>query len=101
MKSTYRIIWSDEALKNLKNILDYLEQRWTERETGSFVELLEHQLMLISNNPWLFPLSDRYSDLRKSVLSFQTTIYYRITGDEIHLISLFDNRQDPEKIRKF
>lgn len=99
MKNTYWIVWSDEALESLKSILDYLEQRWTERETGNFVELLEHQLMLIRNNPYLFPLSDRFMDLRRSVLSSQTTIFYRIIGNEIHLISLFDNRQDPDKLK--
>jgi plasmid stabilization system protein ParE len=32
MKNTYKLIWSDEALQNLKDIIDYPENRWTERE---------------------------------------------------------------------
>lgn len=43
MKSTYRLIWSDEALNNLKYIIDYLENRWTKREIKKFALLLDKQ----------------------------------------------------------
>ena len=42
MKNTYKLIWSDEALNNLKEILDYLEQRWTNREIKRFSQLLDY-----------------------------------------------------------
>nr|NQU91434.1 type II toxin-antitoxin system RelE/ParE family toxin [Bacteroidota bacterium] len=98
MKNTYKLIWSDEALNNLRAIIDYLEYRWTNKEIKKFSQLLVHQLYLIEQNPFLYPLSDRSNGLRKSVLSRQTTIYYQIIGNEIHIITLFDNRQNPNKI---
>ena len=36
MGSTYKLIWSDEALENLKGIIEYLEKRWTTREIKKF-----------------------------------------------------------------
>ena len=99
MKNTYKLIWSDEALNNLKGIIDYLEQRWTKREIKRFSQLLDHQLTLIEDNPFLFAESDKSNGLRKSVLSKQTTIYYRILNYEIRVITLFDNRQNPNKLR--
>ena len=45
MESTYKLIWSDEALSNLKNIINYLENR------------------------------------------------------QIYIVTLFDNRQDPKKLK--
>ncbi len=98
MKSTYRLIWSDEALNNLKYIIDYLENRWTKREIKKFALLLDKQLKLIEDNPFLFAESDKSNGLRKSVLSKQTTIYYRIIGYEIRIITLFDNRQNPKTL---
>lgn len=98
MKSTYRLIWSDEALNNLKYIIDYLENRWTKREIKKFALLLDKQLKLIEDNPFLFAESDKSNGLRKSVLSKQTTIYYRIIGYEIRIITLFDNRQTPKTL---
>ncbi|MBK7480631.1 MAG: type II toxin-antitoxin system RelE/ParE family toxin [Bacteroidales bacterium] len=98
MKSTYKLIWSDEALNNLKYIIDYLENRWTKREIIKFALLLDKQLKLIEDNPFLFAESDKSNGLRKSVLSKQTTIYYRIIGYEIRIITLFDNRQTPKTL---
>lgn len=85
MKSTFKIIWSDEALNNLKTIIDYLENRWTQKEITNFSRLLEKNLKLIENSPFLLPLSDDFQDVRRVVLSPQTTIYYRIEQNEIHL----------------
>lgn len=96
MKSTYKLIWSDEALNNLKGIIDYLENRWTKREIKKFAQLLDKQLKLIEGNPFIFAESIKSNGLRKAVLSRQTTIYYRIIGYEIRIITLFDNRQNPK-----
>ena len=98
MKNTYKLIWSDEALNNLKGIIDYLENRWTNREIKKFAQLLDKQFKLIKNNPFLFAESDKSNGLRKSVLSRQTTIYYRIIDYEIRIITLFDNRQNPNRL---
>lgn len=100
MENTYKLIWSDEALSNLKNILVYLEENWTQKEIKKFAVLLDRQLIRIQNNPSLFAESSNRSQIRKSVLTKQVSIYYRISENEIHLISLFDNRQNPEKLNR-
>ena len=98
MKNIYKLIWSDEALNNLKDIIDYLENRWTERQIKKFAQLLDKQLKLIEENPYLFSQTARSNGLRKAVLSSQTTIYYRITDNDVRIITLFDNRQNPNKL---
>lgn len=98
MKNTYKLVWSDEALNNLQGIIDYLENSWTEREIKKFAQLIDKQLILIKNNPFLFAESNKSDGLRKSVLSRQITIYYRILNYEIRIITLFDNRQNPNKM---
>lgn len=55
MKNTYKLIWSNEALNNLKGIIDYLENRWTKREIKKISQLLDKQLNLIEDNPYLLP----------------------------------------------
>lgn len=99
MKSTYKIIWSDEALTNLKDIINYLEDHWSEAEIKKFSQLLEKHLNLLQENPFLFLLSTQLSGLRKSVISKQNTIYYRIVRNNVHIITLFDNRQSPRKLK--
>jgi len=98
MKDTYRIIWTDESLKGLKNIMLYLEDRWTKKEIKKFAKLLDKQINLIRKNPTLFPLSGRSMEVRISVLSRQTTIYYKIIENNVYLVSLFDNRRNPDRL---
>jgi plasmid stabilization system protein ParE len=98
MESTYKLVWSDNALRNLKSIISYLEDVWTDKEIRKFVQLLNRQLSLIQTNPYLFSLSPKSINLRKAVLSKQISVYYQIEPDHVRLISLFDNRQNPNKI---
>ena len=98
MKSGYSIDWSDEALDNLDSIIEYLQNKWTDREISRFFKKLDKHIDLISKNPLLFPVVDLTTNLRRSVLTQQTTIYYAIKNDVIVILSLFDNRKDPKSI---
>ena len=100
MENIYKIVWSDEALSNLKNILTYLENNWSTKEINKFATLLDRQLNRIQNNPFLFAESESRSTIRKSVLTKQVSIYYRIKNKTVELISLFDNRQNPKKLNR-
>jgi plasmid stabilization system protein ParE len=99
MAYDYRLFWSDEAINNLESILDYLQGSWTQREVDKFKKQLSKQLDLIINNPNLFPKSDDNPRLRRAVLSKQTTIFYEISGMNITLVYLFNNRQDIQKLK--
>lgn len=98
MKNTCRIIWSDEALLNLKAIIEYLERTWTPREIQKFAQLLEKSLKLVVSIPLSFPRIKHPNKLRKMVISKQVSIFYQITEHQIRIVSIFDNRQNPSKI---
>ena len=99
MKSTYKIIWTDEAYKNLQHIVNYLEKFWTSREIRKFAKLLDKQLILIRKNPSLYPFSNKSKQIRKSVLTRQITLYYKVIDKEVYLITLFDSRQSADKLK--
>ncbi len=80
MDSEFRIFWTDEAIKNLENILDYLGHHWTQREIENFRIGLSKQIRLIQQNPNMFPISLYNSRLRRAFLSKQTTIFYEVSG---------------------
>ncbi len=98
MKSIYKLIWSDEALSNLKSIITYLEKNWTDKEISKFAKNLDHQINLIAQNPRLFPKVNK-SEARKAVLSKQVSIYYVLARREIRILFVFDNRQTPKKLK--
>lgn len=99
MKNGLRIDWSEEAVVNLESIISYLETHWTNRELNSFAKSLDKQLKIISFHPQAYPTSKKRKNVRRCVMSKLISIYYTIDPDRIILLSLFDNRMNPDKLK--
>lgn len=97
MKNTYRLIWSLRAVENLKKIINYLEENWTEKEIKNFSIRLNTYLTIIEKRPETFPSAKSKLNIRRAVVTKHNTLYYKIEVDSIRLIALFDNRQDTKK----
>lgn len=68
MKSGYKILWTDHAISELKETIEYLETNWTEKELRKFSAKLEHTVELISKSPEIFPNSYEKIGIRKAVV---------------------------------
>ncbi len=99
MKSGYKILWTDHALKELHKTLDYLEEQWTEKELKNLATNLDKTLHLISQNPYIFQSSDFKKDVRGAVVLKLNTLYYRVIENHVEIISFFSNRQKPKKLK--
>ena len=99
MKNGYKLLWSERALSDLKNIVDYLLENWTEKELKNFARSLDKRLEIISFNPKIFPKTRERKEIRKSVLTKHTVIYYETSDKVITIITLFDPRQNPNKLK--
>lgn len=97
MKSGYKIQWTDNALNELKATYKHLEENWTEKELRNLSTEIERTIKLISNNPQIFPISDKMN-IRKAVIKKLNTLYYRETEKNIiEILSFFSNKQNPSK----
>ena len=94
---TYSIIWSPSAIESYYAILEYLDEKWTQKEILAFVKRTEQVLSHIYNNPSLYPYSQD-SDTHKSVLVTQVTLFYRVKDNVIELLIFWDSRQDSPKM---
>lgn len=99
MTFDYKIFWTDEAIQNLEEILDYLNNTWTKREIDDFKKRLSKQISIIQQNPNLFPISRYNTRLRKAVLSKQISVFYEVSEQVVYLAYLFNTKQDIEKIK--
>ncbi len=98
MKNISKVKWSDEADRNLNKVIKYLEQNWTEREIKKFMKKLNKHISIIQNQPDSFPKTNNFN-VRRSVVTKQITLYYSISQDTLTIVSVFDNRQDPKKLK--
>lgn len=99
MKSGYKLFWSERALADLGNIIDYLAENWTQTETKTFARNLDKRLVLITWNPKLFPPTSKRKSIRRSVLTGHTVIYYKTEKNIVTIVALFDPRQNPPKLK--
>lgn len=98
MRSGYKVFWSDNALIELADTYDYLEENFSVKELNKLSHELERVLNLISKNPSMFPLSSNLG-VRRVVIKKYNTLYYRQSKNHIEVLSFFSNRKNPRKIK--
>ena len=92
------IVWSDESKESLANIIAYLQEHWTEKELGAFARIFEKQLSIISAKPRTYKESERLSGTRECLLSKHNSLFYIADKKNLHIVTLWDNRQEPGKL---
>ena len=97
MKSSYKIYWTNHALNELKEVFNYLEINWTEKELRKLSIEIEKPLKLISINPKIFPKTKK--NIRRVVITKHNTLYYRKKNKTIEIISYFSNSKSPNKLK--
>ena len=95
-----KVVISKTAEKKLDNLFDYLLKNWSKKVVkDDFVAKLDHCIELIRTQPEIFPESKKGKQLRRCVITKQTTMYYRFDSKRINIVTLFDTRQDPNELQ--
>lgn len=95
-----KVVISKTAEKKLNKLFDYLIENWSLKVKSEFVNKLDRIIDIIQKQPESFPESSKEKGLRKCVITRQTTIYYRFDEKQIKLVTVFDTRQNPKKLKK-
>ncbi len=90
-----KVFLSKTAGEQLHQVIDYLEQRWSDKVRDNFISKLQRSMETIAQMPYGFPDSAGFPGLRKCVITAQTIAYYRINEarKEIEIIAIIDSRQ--------
>lgn len=92
------IEWSPQSKKDYLKLLNYLQEEWGEKVKKQFNDRLQAVLKTISEKPHLYPTSSKLKNVKRCVVSKQTSLYYRVEKDKISLVTLFDTRKNPKKL---
>ncbi len=95
-----KVIISKTAEKKLSSLFEYLLENWSAKVKSNFIKKLDHNIDIIKLEPETFPESQKDPGLRKCVITKQTTLYYRFDSDQIKIVTIFDTRQNPDKLEK-
>jgi len=89
---------SKRTTKKLDELLEYLENEWSEKVKIDFIDKFDRILTIIKLNPESFQKSDLVKGLHQCVITSQTTIYYCYDKNFVYINTIFDNRQNPKKL---
>ena len=97
-----KVFLSELAEYKLSKLNDFLLENWNLKVRDDFIKKLTSKIKQILEQPESCPQSSEFKGLYKCVLTKQTTFYYRINCDkkEIEIITVFDSRQNPDKLEK-
>lgn len=93
------VLLTSHAYADLDAISAYLVENWSLSVLENFLSLYETKIKVISEFPSRYPFIHSSSGLRKAVLTKHNIILYREKPEHIEIISIFDTRQNPDKIK--
>ncbi len=99
MKNGYKLKWSLQARNDLKNIIDFISSNWSDKEVREFAKKLKKRINLIATFPAVFPKTLQKENIHRSVLTKNITIFYLEQDETVNIISVFDVRQNPSKLK--
>lgn len=94
----YTVIWSPEAKRKFENTVQYLEENWSRRAAIRFIDRVYEVVNLISKHPKIFVYLPKY-EAHRCVVVKQVSLFYRIKENQTELLTFWDNRMDPEKLK--
>lgn len=86
------------AEADLEKVTDYLVDNWGSSICETFLLRFEQVCATISDSPDIYPMIYKKEKIRKCVLTRQNTMYFRELPNKIEIITIFDTRQDPDKL---
>lgn len=97
-----KVFLSELAESKLLKLSEYLLEEWNLKTRDKFISKLNDKIKQISIQPDSCPKSSEFKNLYKCVVTKQTTFFYRIIAErkEIEIITIFDTRQNPDKLKK-
>ena len=92
-------IWTDLAKYDYWNNIDYLLEKWTEKEALVFIKKVDRNLDIIKHNPKTFAKTG-YKNTRCVVISSQISLYYKIADKQtVELLRFWNTYQNPKSLR--
>jgi plasmid stabilization system protein ParE len=94
-----KVVISKIAEIRLERLFAYLLENWSAKIKSDFIKKLDRNITLIKSQPESFAQSEKDPSLRKCVVTKQTTLYFKFDEKEIKILTIFDNRQNPDKLK--
>ena len=95
----FNLEFSERASQELNSTFQYLEENWSFTIANEFAKTIDEKINFIKSNPYQYPSYKNKRQIRRCVVTKQISFFYRILKVEIQIITFFDTRQSPAKLK--
>ena len=93
---SFDVRFTPEAEETFSAVIDQLQQKWGDKFVTKFKEKVKLSVKNLSVNPYLYPVAEDNTQIRKCVLHKNCSLLYKIYDNGTVLVICFwDNRQEP------
>ena len=93
----YQIIVKKRFTHKVQKVLTYIEKEWSHKTAKEFLLKIDRRFDLLSKQPYAGALSVRVKDVRGLLISRHNRMYYKIKGDKVIILNMYDTRRNPKK----
>jgi plasmid stabilization system protein ParE len=93
----YQIIYKKRFIQKLFKLLDYLKKEWNETTAEKFLQRFQSRMNTLTEQPFIGAPSTAIKEVRSILITRHNRIYYRIKGEIIEIINMYDTRINPKK----
>ena len=95
----YKIIFKKRFRNKLKDLLDYIENEFGLLVAQRFTKQLDKKFMTLQQQPFIGQPSVCIQNIRSIHAGKHNRLYYRIEGNKIVIINMYDTRINIKKNR--
>jgi len=97
----YKIVWTEEARSAYRQIIQYLETYFFDKEIIRFIEHTLRKITFIESNPRMYRRSQKANNIHYTNILRRILLVYRVMPrKKVVQINLFwDGRRNPKKFR--
>jgi plasmid stabilization system protein ParE len=92
------VILTPRAIANYEKILEYLMYHWGLKVTNDFIDRLNESINMVAQYPERFPFENKIKPVQRCIVTKHNILYFKETPENIRVLTIFDTRQDPEKL---
>lgn len=91
------IIWSDNAVDDVLENIDYLVKHWTTKEVDTFSAEIDAVLEKLTVGNLTFKPSE-YKDTYEVPIVPQITLYYKVQDNDVLLVRFWNNSRNKDNL---
>lgn len=93
----YQIIVKKRFTNKVQKVLTYLEKEWDHRTANEFLLKIDRRFDLLSKQPYAGAPSLKVKEVRGLLIARHNRMYYKIHGDKVIILNMYDTRRNPKK----